>query len=61
MFTYIIKLDNKEQKRFENQKSDFCVLKYILDHQGQSMSYALKYGGWSVDVINEETKDVCKY
>ena len=56
MKTYIIYNDNKEVKKFENQNSDFPVLKYIQSHQGQSLNWALKYGGWKVEEIDQETK-----
>tara|TARA_R110000782_G_C14586988_1_gene389308 strand:+ start:406 stop:594 length:189 start_codon:yes stop_codon:yes gene_type:complete len=56
MKTYIIYQDNKEIKRFENQNSDFPTLKYIQSHQGQSLNWALKNGGWKVEEIDEETK-----
>jgi len=56
MKTYIIYNDNKEVKRFENQNSDFPTLKYIQSHQGQSLNWALKHGGWKVEEIDEETK-----
>lgn len=57
MYTYIIYQDNKEVKRFENQESDFPTLKYIQSHQSQSLDYALKWGGWNVEEINEDTKE----
>lgn len=56
MKTYIIYQDNKEVKKFENQNSDFPALKYIQSHQGQSLNWALKYGGWKVEEIDQETK-----
>ena len=56
MKTYIIYNDNKEVKKFENQNSDFPALKYIQNHQGQSLNWALKYGGWKVEEIDQETK-----
>lgn len=57
MTTYIIYQDKKEVKRFENQTSDFPTLKYIQSHQGQSLSWALRYGGWAVQEIDEKTKE----
>jgi hypothetical protein len=56
MKTYIIYTDNKEVKRLENQTSDFPTLKYIQSHQGQSLNWALKNGGWKVEEIDQETK-----
>ena len=56
MTTYIIYNDKKEVRRFENQESDFPTLKYIQSHQSQSLNYALRYGGWDVEEIDEQTK-----
>jgi RIO-like serine/threonine protein kinase len=56
MTTYIIYLDNKEIKRFEGQTSDLKPLMFIQRHQGQSLSYALKYSGYKVEEINETTQ-----
>lgn len=57
MTTYIIYQDNEEVKRFENQTSDFPTCKYIQSHQAQSLNWALKWGGWKVEEINEDTKE----
>lgn len=57
MKTYIIYNDKKEVKRFENQTSDFPTLKYIQSIQGQSLNWALRFGGWSVEEIDEETNE----
>ena len=61
MFTYKIYQNGKFKKEFNKQKNDFCVFKYLLDNQSQSTEYALKYGDWSVDIINEKTKEKSKY
>lgn len=60
MTTYIIYQDNKEIKRFEHQNSDLKPLMFIQGNQGQSLSYALKYSGYKVEEIDEETK-ISKY
>lgn len=57
MTTYIIYQDNEEIKRFEEQTSDLKTLMYIQKIQGQSLSYALKYSGYKVEEIDEETKN----
>ena len=56
LFTFIICQDKEEKKRFENQTGDFCAFKWLLNNQGQSTDWALRHGGWSVEVINERTK-----
>lgn len=43
------------QKVFENQESDFPALKWIQSHQGQSLNWALKNGGWKVEMIDDQT------
>jgi hypothetical protein len=57
MTTYIIYLDRKEIKRFEDQESDIKPLIFMQRHQGQSLSYALKYSGYSVEEIDTKTKE----
>lgn len=59
-FTYEIFEDGKLKKTFENQLTDISVFKYLLKAQGQSISYALKYG-WNVDVTNQKTGVKTKY
>ena len=59
--TYKIYQDNKLIKEFNNQKSDFCVLKFMLDNQGNSMDYAFKYGGYSATVTDQKTNIVHSY
>lgn len=56
MRTFIISQDKKEVKRFTNQESDFAACKYIQSHQSQSLNWALRYGGWQVEEIDEETE-----
>lgn len=56
MFTFKIYKDNKIIKEFNNQNSDFCVLKFILNYQSNSMHHALKYEGYKVEEINQITK-----
>ena len=55
MYTFIIKQDGIEKKKFEHEANDYEPFKWLLRNQGQSVSYALKYGGWSVEAIDEDT------
>jgi hypothetical protein len=57
MYKFIIYKDNKEVKTLEHQNSDFEPFKWLLNHQGQSINWALKYGGFEVEQINEETNE----
>ena len=61
MYTYIIFLDKKPVKILNDQKSDINVLKYMLSAQGNSMSYAFKWGGYSCTVTDQKTKKVSDY
>lgn len=55
MIKFIISKDGKEVKVFEHQTGDFEPFKWLLNHQGQSVNYALKHGGYKVEAIDEET------
>jgi hypothetical protein len=57
MYKFIISQDNKELKSFEHQNSDFEPFKWLLNHQGQSVNYALKWGGFKVQQIDEDTQE----
>lgn len=50
----VLKSD-KVIKEFTNQKNDFVGFKYLLRHQSQSISYAVKHEGWNVIGICEQT------
>jgi hypothetical protein len=56
MVTFKIYRGNQVIKEFNNQDSDFVVLKFMLNHQSSSMHHALKYEGYKVEQIDEETK-----
>lgn len=56
-YTYIIYRDDKEIKRFTNQKNDFCVLKHFIDNTSQSMNYAFIHGGYSCNYFDESEPD----
>lgn len=48
----IVKKDGKEQWRSHpvtQEIAAYAVAGYILKHQNQSVSWALKWGGWSVE------------
>lgn len=55
--TYVIYQDNEEKQKFERQISDSKPFGWLLRNQGQSVNYALKYGGWKVKEINDTTKE----
>jgi hypothetical protein len=60
-FTYRIYQDNKIRKEFENQLTDYNVFSWMLRNQHNSVHYALKYGGWKIEVTNEQTGETKKY
>ncbi len=51
--TVIIYKDNKEVKRFENEESDFCAFRWLHQNQGQSTDWAMRWGGYKVEVIDD--------
>jgi len=54
-YKFIISQNGEVKKTFENQTSDGPAFGYLLRAQAQSTNYALKYGGWKVEQINEQT------
>lgn len=58
MITINIYQDNKIIKTFENVDNDFCAFEWLLNHQGQSTDYAIRYGGYKVELIDNDTKEV---
>ena len=54
-YTYKVYQDNELKKEFNQQKGDFEPFKYLLNNQGQSTDWALRWGGWKVEEINEQT------
>jgi hypothetical protein len=60
-YTFKVYQDNELKATFEHQTNDFEPFKYLLRHQGQSTNYALKYGGWKVEEINEQTNELTKW
>ena len=57
MITVNIYKDNQILKTFEHENSDFCALKWLLNHQSNSCSHAIKYEGYKVELIDEETNE----
>lgn len=58
MYTYKIYHDNELKKTFENQQNDICIFGYMLRAQSNSINHAIKYEGWKVEIINEETNKI---
>ena len=57
MITVKVLRDGEVIKEFKNQTNDFEGFKYLLDHQSASTHHAVKYEGWNVIGIDEETKE----
>jgi len=56
-YTFKIYQDNELKKEFNEQESDQKAFAYLLRSQGQSTDWALRYGNWKVEQINEQTKE----
>jgi hypothetical protein len=56
-YTYKIYQNNELKKTFEDQVNDLKVLGYMLSAQSNSMDHALKYEGWKIEIINQETNE----
>lgn len=54
-YKIIISKDGEIKKIFENQTTDSAAFGYMLRAQSQSVNHALKYEGWKVEQINEQT------
>lgn len=59
--TVTVTKDGKTLKEFKNQTNDFEGFRYLLNNQSQSVSYAVKYGGYDIILKNEETGEIEKY
>ena len=57
LFTFIISQDGEEKAKFEHQLTDWEPFRKLQRLQGNSMDYALRYGGWKVEQINESTQE----
>lgn len=57
MTTYkiIVSKDGEVKKTFINQDSDVNAFAYLLKIQPMSTCWAMKYEGWKVEQINEQT------
>jgi hypothetical protein len=53
--TVTIKQGGVVKKVFTNQSDDFCALRFLLNNQPQSTDYAMRYGGWAVNIKDEQT------
>ena len=58
MTTVNIYQDNSLQKTFEGDNSQNEAFMWLLRNQGQSTDYAIRWGGWKVEVIDSETKEI---
>ena len=56
-YTFKIYQYNELKKEFNEQESDQKAFAYLLRSQGQSTDWALRYGNWKVEQINEQTKE----
>ena len=56
-----ISQDKILKKTFEHQKTDFEAFKWLLNNQGQSTDWAIRYGGWEVKITDEQTGEVDYY
>jgi len=56
-----ISQDGVIKKTFENVENDFPAFRWLLNNQGQSTDYALKYGGWAVEITDTQTGEVTKW
>ena len=52
MVTINIYQDNQLKQTFANEANDFAALRWLLNNQGQSTDWALRYGGWKVELID---------
>jgi hypothetical protein len=55
MKTYIISKDGEVKAELNNQESDINVIGKMQKLQSQSTHWAIKYEGWKVAEIDEET------
>jgi len=55
MLTINIYHNNELQKTFANQETDLKALSYLQRSQSHSTDWAIRYEGWKVEYINEET------
>jgi hypothetical protein len=53
METVNIYQDNKLKTTLSGEQAQNEAFKYLLRNQGQSTDYAIRWGGWKVEVIDE--------
>lgn len=51
--------DGKLIKTFADQQDDIKAFGWLLREQGQSVDYALRYGGYKVETIDSEGNTEC--
>lgn len=61
MLSYFIFQDKQLKATFANQESDFAAFEYLIKNQHQSTDYALKYGGWKVEIYDPATQTTIDY
>lgn len=57
-YTFKIYKDGVLNKEFANKLTEGDAFLYLLKAQDNSVSYALRHGGWKVEEINEKTGGV---
>ena len=50
--------DNVLRKEFNNKEDSNIAFRWLLNNQGNSVDYAIRWGGWKVEEINEQTNEV---
>ena len=55
LYTFVISYEGEEKAKFEHEETGLKAFQFLRKSQIQSTYYALKYGGWKVEVISEET------
>ncbi len=61
MYNYYIFQDGILKATFLNQNNDTTIFGWLLRNQGQSTSYAFKYGGWSVECYDNKKEITLNY
>ena len=56
-YKIVISQDNEVKHTFENQPDDTKAFGWMLRNQGASIGRAIKYEGWKVEQINEQTNE----
>ena len=58
MMTINIYRDNKVIKTFNEVDNDFCALRWLLSNQGNSCDHAIRYEGYKVELIDNDTNKI---